>query len=196
MLRGIVAHLVANLVVQVVHQPAFLDGQYLVEGTRDVETDGRLVFQTLRLVVRQRGNFLVGQIALVGASKVQLVAVFLSLDTSQDGAKFGQLYLADACQLVKDLLLLHAQLFVVGNLLPLATAAHAEVLAERLGAHLAVFMKTDDFCFHERVLLTANLQVDDIARHSPRYKHHHLVNACHRFSFGGIVGNGNVFKYR
>ena len=48
---GIVADLVANLIMQVVHQPAFLNGQDLVEGTRDVETDSRDVFQTLTLVV-------------------------------------------------------------------------------------------------------------------------------------------------
>ncbi len=41
---GIVANLVPDLVVQVVHQPAFLDGQDLVEGSGDVEADGRDVF--------------------------------------------------------------------------------------------------------------------------------------------------------
>ena len=40
---GIVTYLVAYLVVQVIHEPALLDGQNLVEGTRDVKTDGGCV---------------------------------------------------------------------------------------------------------------------------------------------------------
>ena len=38
LLDGVVANLVADLVVQVVHQPAFLDRQNLVEGSCDVKT--------------------------------------------------------------------------------------------------------------------------------------------------------------
>jgi hypothetical protein len=51
MLHGIVAHLVADLVVQIVHQPTFLDGENLVESTSDVESDSRNVFQTRTFVI-------------------------------------------------------------------------------------------------------------------------------------------------
>ena len=66
---GIVAHLIANLVVQVVHEPAFLNGQNLVEGPSDVET------QRIALELTSRCNFLVCKVTAVGSSEVQFVAV-------------------------------------------------------------------------------------------------------------------------
>ena len=49
---GVVADLVADLVVQVVHQPALLDGQDLVEGAGDVEADGGHVLQAANAIVQ------------------------------------------------------------------------------------------------------------------------------------------------
>ena len=42
--NGVVAYLVANTVVQIVHQPALLDGQNLIESTSNMEADGGSVF--------------------------------------------------------------------------------------------------------------------------------------------------------
>ena len=39
---GVLEDIIANLVAEVVHQPAFLDRINLVESSRDVETDGIL----------------------------------------------------------------------------------------------------------------------------------------------------------
>ena len=142
-------------------------------------------FQTLRLVVRQL--YLLGQIALVGTAEVQLVAILLRLHAAEDGLELGQFHLADARQLVVHLLLLHAKLFVVGHLLPLTSSAHAEMLAEGFRAYLTIFVVADYLGFHERMLLAAHLQVDNVARYGPRNKHHHVVDACHRFTLGGKV---------
>ena len=43
--HSIVVDLIADLVVKVVHQPAFLDGQDLVESTRNMEADGRHILE-------------------------------------------------------------------------------------------------------------------------------------------------------
>ena len=85
---GIVADLVANLVVQVVHQPALLNRQDLVEGSRDVETDGRHVLQALTLVVGQGGDLFLCQITFVGTAVIEFIAVFLCLYTSQNRPEF------------------------------------------------------------------------------------------------------------
>ena len=110
MLNGIVAHLVANLVVQVVHQPALLNGQNLVERSRDVETYGRNILGSSAFR-RGRGkvsHLLLRQITLVGTAEVELVAIFLSMNGTHDGTELWQFHFADAGQLVKYLLLLHA----------------------------------------------------------------------------------------
>ena len=128
-LHGIAVNLIAHLVVEVVHQPAFLYGVYLVERPRDVEADG-----TLRqsLAFRHPLQFLGGVPASVGTAELQFVAVFPLLDGAQDGTELRQRHLADARQLVEDLRLLGLQLLGVGKRLPLAAAADAEVAAPRL----------------------------------------------------------------
>ena len=130
-LNGIVAYAVANLIVQVVHEPALLNGQYLVEGSCDVESDGRNVL--VQTVIFQ---LITGQPAFVGTSKVELVAVFLRLDTAQDGMELRQLHFADTRQLVVHLLLLKLELLFVRQVLPFATTAHTEVGAEGGRAYL------------------------------------------------------------
>ena len=92
----IVAHFIADLVVQVVHQPALLDGQDLVECPSDMEADGRCVLDT----VAKGGDVFSGQPALVGTAEVELVTVFLRLHAAEDGTELGKLDLADARELV------------------------------------------------------------------------------------------------
>ena len=60
------------------------------------------------------GHLFTGEPTFVATFKLHLVAVFASFGGTQDGAQLGQFDLADACQLVKDLLLLHLQLLGVG----------------------------------------------------------------------------------
>ena len=185
--NGIVAYAVANLIVQVVHEPALLDGQYLVEGSCDVESNGRNVL--VQTVVLQLET---GQPALVGTAKVELVAVFLCLDTAQDGMEFRQLHFADTRQLVVHLLLLHLQLFLVRKLLPLATATDAKMLAERLGTQMTIGDIPDDLSLHETMFLATNLQVANITRNSPGNKDYHVVDASYGLAFSGKISDGDI----
>ena len=107
--------------------------------------------------------------------------------------EFGQFYLADACQLVINLLLFHLELLSVRQLLPFATATHTEVLAEGLRAYLTIFMVTDYLGFHERVLFATYLQVDDIARYSPRHKDYHVVDPSQRLAFSCKIRYFDLF---
>ena len=184
MLHRIVANLIADAVVQIVHQPAFLNGENLVEGPSDVESDSRDILQTLALVVRQGGNLFLGQIAFIGTSEVELIAIGLRMNAAKNRVKLWQLHLSDAMQLVVDLLLLEAELLFVGQVLPLATAADTEVLTERSRAYLTIITKAHHLTLGEGVLLTAYLHVAHIARHAEGYEHHELVPVEQTFALG------------
>jgi hypothetical protein len=164
---------IAYLVVQVVHQPALLDRQDLVEGTRDVESYGGNVLQTFAFFLRQTLNLFAGEIALVGTAEIQLVAVFLCLFGAEDGLALWEFHLADARQLIHHLRLLHAELFGVGELLPFAAAARAEVLAHRLLAYLAELDKPVHFGIPVVVLLADDAQINHVARDAERYEDDH-----------------------
>ena len=195
MLYGIVAGRIANLVVQIVHQPTLLNGQNLVESTSDVEADGWIglsrsvecgVWSEITLCVgtiltphstllTPRFYLFLCQPSLVGTAVVELVAILLRLYAAKDGAELGQLHLSDAMQLVVDLLLLELELLLVGQILPLATATDAEVLTERCRAYLTIINKAHYLAFSEGMLLATNLHVAHIARHTERYEHHEFV---------------------
>ena len=189
--EGIVAYGVANLVVQVVHQPALLDGQNLVEGSGDVKSDAVHIVERSAL-----GYLLACQPALVAAAELQLVAIFLGMHRSHDGAELWQFYLANACQLVVHLLLLGFELLLVGQVLPLASSADTEMLAHRLFAYFTLLDESYNLRLAVAVLLLAHLQVHYVARHSERNEDHHVVNMRQRFAFSSHRFNGHVLKYR
>ena len=62
----------------------------------------------------ERGNLFLGQVAFVGTTVVELVAIGLGVDAAEDGTELGQVDLADTGELVEDLLLFELQLFLVG----------------------------------------------------------------------------------
>ena len=171
--EGIVAYGVADLVVQVVHEPALLDRQNLVEGSGDVETDAVHVVE-----LRTFGNLLACEPALVAASELQLVAVFLDVYRAHDGHELRQLYLADACELVEHLLLLSLQLLLVGQILPFASAADSEMLAHWLRAYVALLDEAYYFRLAVAVFLLAYLQVNHVAGHGERHENNHVVDVC------------------
>ena len=98
---GVAVNLVAYVVVQVVHEPAFCYRINLVEGTRYVEADGvqtvvclpeNGVFRGIRF--RHVLQLLGCEPTFVGASVLYLVPVFLCLYGPHDGAALRQLYLS------------------------------------------------------------------------------------------------------
>ena len=171
--EGIVANGVANLVVQVIHEPAFLDGQNLIEGSGDVETDAVHVVE-----LRAFGNLLACEPALVAASELQFVAVFLDVYRAHDWHELRQFYLSDACELVEHLLLLSLQLLLVGQVLPFASAADAEMLAHWLRAYVALLDEAYYFRLAVAVFLLAYLQVNHVAGHGERHENNHVVDVC------------------
>ena len=136
--EGIIAYGVADTVVKVVHQPAFLDGQYLVKCSGDMES-----YAVHIVILESRSHLLACEPALVAASEFQFVAIFLSLCRAHDRRNLGQFHLAYASQLVIYLLLFCLQLLGVGQVLPFASTAHSEMLAKRCLAYLTILYKAD-----------------------------------------------------
>jgi len=188
-LVGIVADGVANLVADVVLQPALLDGQHLVEGSGDVEAHG------VHLVV---GHFcphlLFGEPALVREGELELVAIELGLFRAQYRRNLGQLHLTDTGKVVGHLLLLVLDLVFVAEALPFAAAAHAIVLAEGHGTLGRVFVKLHGYGFGILVLLALDLQIDYIAGYYIRNKNDQVVHFGQRFAFGGHIGYRNLLQ--
>ena len=62
--------------------------------------------------------------------KLQLVPIKFILAGADDRQEFRQLYFTDSCKVIFYLLMFVFELFFVRQHLPLATAAHTEVLAK------------------------------------------------------------------
>lgn len=169
-LLGIALYLIADLVVQVIHEPALANGVDLIEGTRDMEADGSVVaiFEIEALV----GKFFFREPPTVTATKLEFVAVRCRLDRSKDRRDRRQVDLADTRQLIKDLLLLGFKLLLIGQILPLATTTDAEMLTERLRTHLTLLDEVDDAALGIFVFLTIDLHIDNIAEHRTARRPH------------------------
>ena len=129
MLQGILTDIVANLIVDVVHQMALCDVENLVESTRDMEPD-RIHHIILHILL----HFFIREPTLIGETKLQLVAIAINLLTSKDGLELRQFNLANARQVVKDLLLLGLELLLILKALPLATSTDTIMTASRFCA--------------------------------------------------------------
>ena len=148
----------------------------------DMEANGGCVFSTL---ARGEGaNLLAGQPPFIRTAKVELIPVLLCLCAAKDGTKFGELDLTNACQLVEDLLLLELQLLFIWQVLPLATATDAKVLAERFHAYITIFYKAHHLALGKGVLLATDLHVAHITGHAEGYEHHQVVPVEQALAFG------------
>ena len=189
MLIGIIADGIADVIVKVIHQPAFLYGIYLVESTRDVESYG------IHLgVCSPRRYFLTRQPTFVAASVVQLVAVLLRLHGTLDGKEFRQLYLSYAVKLVIYLLLLRLYLLFVRKVLPFASATDSEVFTERHCPHAAVLMKPDHLCLCVGMFLSPYLKVHHVTRYAKRDEYYKVVYPDKTLSLCCNVRDSNVLK--
>ena len=188
----IVAYFIADLVVQVVHQPALLDGQDLVERPGDMESDGGRVLDT----IAKGGDVFPGQPALVGATEVELVTVFLCLHAAEDRTEFRKFDLADTRELVEDLLLLKLQLLRIRQVLPFATAADTEVLTERFHAYITILYKAHYLALGEGVFLATDLHVAHITGHAEGYEHHQVIPVEQALAFGCHSLYGHALKER
>ena len=188
---GIGADGVAQAVVDVGHEAAFVDVEYLVECPGDVEAHGVGVFHRLAAL-----DDLAREPPLVAEAELQFVAVGARLGAAQYGRHGRQFHLADAAQGVLHLFLFVVQLAVVAQALPLAAAAHAEMGAERLVALGAVGVYGHGLGLGVTVLLAAQLQVADVARHDVGREDHEAVDARQSLALGGDVLDGDVLEQR
>ena len=174
--------------MQVVHEVTLLNGQYLVEGSGDVEA------QRIALELTSATYLVVGQVASVRCSEVEFVSVLRSLDASHDGAYLGQFHLCYAPQLVSDLLLLCLKLCFVWQVLPLASSASAEVLAERCRAYITINYYTHHLTLSKGVLLAPYLDVAHVARDAPWHEDHHVSPVEEALSLGCYRLDGYCLK--
>ena len=79
--------------------------------------------------------------------------------------------------MVIHLFLLGLELLLVWQVLPLASSAHSEMLAERSLAYLTIFYKAYNLRLAVAVLLFLHLQVNHVSRHTEWHKHHHVTHA-------------------
>ena len=178
-LLGVIAQEEADAVADVVLKPAFLNVEHLVKATRDVEPHGVAVgelYPTLHL--------LGGEPALVGEGELELVAVEGGFLRPQDGRNLGQRHLSDALQGVDHLLLLAAKLVVIGQMLPLAAATHAKVLAHGLHTQRAGLGELVNHPLAIAVLLARDLHPSNIAWRSIGDEHHQVVPAPQALALG------------
>ena len=132
-----------------------------------------------------RRDLLVREPAFVGEGELQFVAVEGLFRRAQTRAHLGQLDLADAGELVAHLAGLEAQLLVVGQVLPLAAAANAEVRAERLDAHRRALDEPHRTPLHVTAVSLDYLYVHHVARHGHRHEDHLLLVSTHGLALGG-----------
>ena len=132
-------------------------------------------------------HFLFRQPFLVGKREFELITIESRVFGPFDRKNFFHLDLADACQVVDYLLMLVTNLFLIGEMLPFATAAHAEMFTERHGTQGRIFMKVYGFSLRITMFLTCQLYVDDISGGDKRYEYHHVIHSCDSLSFCGYV---------
>ena len=187
--------------MEVIHQPAFLYGQNLVECPRDMEADGWGIFSRTILIPQStlltpQSYFFFRQPSLVGTAIVHFVSVLPLLDRAKDRAELRQFNLSDARQLVLYLPFLHLQLFGVGQVLPFASATETEVLTARFFAYLTILYKPHHFTLSKAVLLSSDLYVNNVTWYAKRYEYNQVIPVEQRLSFGGTCFNLHLFQYR
>ena len=78
-----------------------------------------------------------------------------------------------------------SELLFVGQVLPFATAAHAEVLAHGLAAKRRWFDHADDMRFGVAVFFLVDFDVDNVAGSAVGDENDQVVDASNALAFGG-----------
>ena len=172
-----------GLEVAVLHVENLIEAGWGVEA-EDVAVEGLGVVVDLRL----------GEPAVVAEGVFELVAVVGALGRGEDERNFGQGHFADAGELVDDLLLLEVQLGVVAQVLPLAAAAGAEVLAEGRGAQLGVGVEGRGHGFEEVLFGAGDAQIDHVAGGDLRNEDDEVVEANQALALGDHVLNQDILE--
>ena len=136
MAEGILPDVIADSIVDVVHQVALLDVEYLVKSSRDMKA------HSVHHVVFDIGPyFFLCQPSLVGKAKLQFVAVAIHMFAAEYRHYLWQLYLTDSDEVVFYLLLLGLQLLFIFETLPFASATHTIMFAHWFCAQGRILME-------------------------------------------------------
>ena len=131
-----------------------------------------------------RSNLFFRQPNLIGKTELKLVSVAPGLLRTENGIALWQGNLADALQVVHHLLLLVAELVLVGKYLPLASTANAIMWAEGLRAAVALLMNESAKGFGIVMLLARDAKVNHITRHNIGHENDQVINADECLTFG------------
>ena len=172
-------------------EPAFLDVQDLVEELAHVEAQAHPVVLGNRI-----GILAVKHPALAGRAEFQLVTVKLRALGGECRTDFRHLQVADADQLVVHLLPFGFELHLVGQGLPPAAAADAEMLAERLEPVRRRLDHSGDESLHIVFLLPEHLDVHDVAGDGEIDEDDHSVHVGQSLTFGGDGFDGDVLQFQ
>lgn len=172
-------------------QPTLLDVKHLIEHTGNVESQGIAIG-----ILLGRSQLLGSEPRLVGEGEFEFVAIELSASRPFDRVELGQGYFPDASQIVEYLFLLELQLTVIGNMLKLAAATHAEMFAKRRYTHGRSLVHTHDATFGIFMFLPEYLYIDNVARRSVGNKNDQVVYPRQRLSLGGNIGYLHLFQDR
>ena len=91
--------------------------------------------------------------------------------------------------------MLETELLFVGQTLPFATAAHAEVLAEGLGTEFGRLFQGYGLSLCITVLLALYLEIHHIARHDVWHEDNEVVHLGNGLALGGDVCDEYVGEY-
>ena len=157
-----------------------------------MEAHGRYILRTGHLTLiqthaRQRSHLFLRKETAVRAGEVHLVTILLVFDAAHDRLKLRQFNLCDTNQLIHHLLMLHAELLLIRDHLPLTSATRAKMLAERLLTTLTILDEALHLSFHITVLLAEHLQVDHIARNGERHKNNHIIYTRYGLSISSVI---------
>ena len=168
---------------------ALLDVENLVEGSRNVESEG------IHLVEHLAAHYLLQrQPLLVRESEFQFVPVTAREFAPEDGHAFRELHLADALQVVHHLFLFPFQLFVIGEYLPFAASADTIVRTKGFGTVGAEGMELHGLAFGETVFLATQLYVHDVSGYDKGNEDGHAVDACKGLAFSSDIGDKDFFE--
>ena len=132
----------------------------------------------------------------VGCAEFQLVAIELRTLGGEGRTDFRDLQVADAHELVAHLLTLGLQLHFVRQRLPAASAAHAEMPAERLEPVGGRLDHPGDEALHVVFLFLEDLDVHDVAGNGKIDKDHHSVHVREGLAFRGNGLDGHILQFQ
>ena len=164
--------------------------EYLVEQTRDVESQGVGLGHKVGVI-----NILGAYPRAVRERVFELVAIVENIVGAAYWRNISRVNLAQSLEVIYHLLVLVLELFGVVHVLPTASAAGSEVWATDLAAQWRQLFDSHSTAFGVVLLFFVHLYIHHVARHHEGYKHHHIVHTGNGVAFATCVGDFNIGKY-